>query len=105
MRITEKDIELLSFLKKYKVMMASESKRIYKSKEYHYKRLKQLEKERYIQRINTFKIKLDINGTKLIRDIGYEYYRICRREDYQTRVNEISKIATLTLGSDIRIYT
>ena len=101
LRLSKNDIELLEFLKKYKFMLASESKRIYKSKGYHYKRLKALEKERYIKRIDRYYIGLDIEGTKLLKNMGYDYNRICRRKDYQNRVKEIVKIATLTLDSNI----
>ena len=101
LRLSKNDIELLEFLKKYKIMLASESKRIYKSKGYHYKRLKVLEKERYIKRIDRYYIGLDIEGTKLLKNMGYDYNRICRRKDYQNRVKEIVKIATLTLDSNI----
>lgn len=103
-KLTEKDMELLSFLKKYKVMLATDSKRIYKSKGYYIKRLKQLENERYIKRVDWFKIKLDIKGTKLLRNIGYDYDYICRNQEYQSRVEEISKVAVLTLDSSIRFY-
>ena len=102
LRLSKNDIELLEFLKKYKIMLASESKRIYKSKGYHYKRLKVLEKERYIKRIDRYYIGLDIEGTKLLKNMGYDYNRICRRKDYQNRVKEIVKIATLTLDSNIK---
>ena len=102
LRLSKNDIELLEFLKKYKFMLASESKRIYKSKGYHYKRLKVLEKERYIKRIDRYYIGLDIEGTKLLKNMGYDYNRICRRKDYQNRVKEIVKIATLTLDSNIK---
>ena len=101
LRLSKNDVELLEFLKKYKFMLASESKRIYKSKGYHYKRLKVLEKERYIKRIDRYYIGLDIEGTKLLKNMGYDYNRICRRKDYQNRVKEIVKIATLTLDSNI----
>ena len=101
LRLSKNDIELLEFLKKYKFMLASESKRIYKSKGYHHKRLKVLEKERYIKRIDRYYIGLDIEGTKLLKNMGYDYNRICRRKDYQNRVKEIVKIATLTLDSNI----
>lgn len=104
-KLTEKDMELLSFLKDYKVMFGTDAKRIYKSKGYYHKRLKQLEKERYIKRVDWFKIKLDIQGTKLLRNIGYDYDYICRNQEYKTRIEEISKIAGITLDSEIRFCT
>ena len=101
LRLSNKDIQLLMFLKKYKIMFAADSKRIYQSIDYHNKRLKALEKERYIRRVDRYYIKLDINGIKLMRDIGYDYHNLCRRIDYQDRVKEISKIASLTLDSSM----
>lgn len=101
-RLTQKDIQLLSFLGRYKVMLAADSKMIYKSKDYHFKRLKVLEKERYIKRINRYFIKLDINGVKLMKDFGYEYRNVCRKKEYQDRLREVVKIATLTLDSKMQ---
>lgn len=101
-RLSKKDIELLAFLKKYQIMEATYSKRIYKSKAYYYKRLKLLEQERYIKRVNYYYIKLDIVGNKLMKYIGYDNNPVCRNEDYLKRVKEISKIATLTLDSNIK---
>ena len=101
MRITEKDIKLLTFLNKYKVLYAKDAKGIYGKGDYSYKRLKQLEAEKYIRKIDWYKVKIDVNGTKLLREIGYDYNYVCRRKDYQSRVEEISKIAGMTLGSGI----
>ena len=100
-RLSQKDIQLLSFLRKYKLMCATESEKIFKSKGYYKKRLKVLENEKYIRRIDRYHIKLDKNGIKLIKEIGYDYHNLCRRIDYRDRVKEISKIACLTLDSDI----
>ena len=90
------------FLKEYKIMLAKDSRIIYKSKDYYYKRLKLLEKEHFIKRVDRFYIKLDFKGLKLIKSMGYDYRNICRRIDYQERIKEISKIATLTLDSCIK---
>lgn len=97
----ERDIQLFRFLEKYKIIKASECKRIYDSKDYHRKRLKVLEKEGYIARINRFYIRLDTNGTRLMREIGYDYHKECRSKLYQERTKDVSKIATLTLDSGI----
>lgn len=102
LRLTEKDMQLLSFLVKYKIMLASDSKRIYQSKDYHYKRLKVLEKEKYIKRVNKYYIKLDNNGTNLMKELRYEYHNVCRKKEYQKRVKKIIKIASLTLDSTIQ---
>ena len=104
-RITEKDIELLSFLKKYKVMFVRDGERIYSNRDYGYKRIKRLEESSYIKKVDWYKVKLDVNGIKLLKEIGYDYKYICRNQEYQIRIEEIAKIAGLTLGSDIRIYS
>ena len=82
-------------------MLGVDCKRIYKSKDYHRKRLKVLEKERYIRRINKLYIKLDDKGTKLVRKFGYDYSFQCRSKEYMERMREIAKIAGLTIDSDI----
>ena len=101
LKLTEKDIRLMTFLKRYKIIEGKQCKKIYDSTEYHYKRLKQLEKEQYIKRVNRYYIKLDINGIKLMKDIGYDYKNICRKTRYKKRVKEIADIAAITLDSDI----
>jgi len=101
LRLSLKDIELITFLGRYKQMKAVDCKKIYKSKEYYLKRLKVLEKERYIKRENRYYIKVDIEGRKLLNAFGYDNYNICRNKDYQERIKDIIKIATLTLGTDI----
>lgn len=82
-------------------MLGVDSKRIYKAKDYHRKRLKVLEKERYIRRVNKLYIKLDDKGTKLVREFGYDYSFLCRKREYMERMNEIAKVAGLTIDSDI----
>ena len=103
-RITQKDIQLLSFLKRYKVISLKESNRIYNAKWYHYKRLKQLEDGRYIKKANRYQIKLDVKGTKLLKNIGYDYNYVCRKQDYIDRLNYISKISALTINSGIDFF-
>ena len=51
-RLNVKDLELIKFLGNYKQMKAVDCKKIYRSKDYYLKRLKVLEKERYIKREN-----------------------------------------------------
>lgn len=82
-------------------MLGVDCKRIYKSKDYHRKRLKVLEKERYIRRINKLYIKLDDKGTKLVRKFGYDYSFQCRSKEYMERMREIAKISGITIDSDI----
>lgn len=100
LRLTEKDIEVLTFLRNYKIMLAADTKRIYKSKDYNRKRLKILEKEKYIKRVGRY-IKLDINGVNLMREFRYEYSNVCRSYQYRDRLKEIVRIATQTISSSI----
>ena len=82
-------------------MLGSDCKLIYNAKDYHRKRLKVLEKEKYIRRINKFYIKLDDRGTRMVKDFGYDYNFSCRRKEYVDRLNEVARIAALTIDSNI----
>jgi len=89
------------FLAKYKMMLSSDCRMIYKTKDYHRKRIKVLEKERYIRRVNGLYIKLDDKGTRLVKQFGYDYSFKCRKKEYIERLKEIARIAALTLNSKI----
>lgn len=104
LKLTKKDIQLLKFLSKYKMMLAKDAKRIYVSKDYHYKRLKKLENEKYIKRVSRY-IKLDINGIKLMKELSYDYQNVCRNLEYQDRLKDVVKIATLTIASTIEFVS
>lgn len=84
------------------MMLGADCKHIYKSKDYYRKRLKVLEQQRYIKRVNTIYIKLDDKGTKLVKDFGYNYSFSCRTKEYIDRLNEVAKIAALTIDSNIK---
>lgn len=83
------------------MMIGADCKMIYKTKDYHRKRLKVLENENYIRRVNTVYIKLDDKGTKMVKDFGYDYSFTCRKKEYIDRLNEIARIAALTIESNI----
>lgn len=89
------------FLARYKMMLGSDCKKIYKTKDYHRKRLKVLEQEKYIRRVNRLYIKLDDKGTRMVKEFGYNYSFTCRKKKYIDRLNEIARIAALTLNSNI----
>ncbi len=82
-------------------MLGADCKRIYKSKYYYWKRLKILEKERYIKRVNRVYIKLDNRGTRLVKKFGYDYSFSCRSKEYIERVKQIAIVAGLTIDSNI----
>ncbi len=100
-KLTEKDIEVLIFLGKYKMMLGVDCRKIYSGKDYERKRLKTLEQERYIMRINKKYIKLDDKGTRLVKEFGYNYHFTCRKKKYIDRMSAVAKIAGLTINSDI----
>ena len=99
-RLTERDIKLMYFLGRYKQIKAIDCKKIYKSKDYYLKRLKALEKAKYIKREKRY-IKIDIEGRKLLNKLGVKNYNLCRNKDYQERIKDIRKIATLALEDEI----
>lgn len=82
-------------------MLGADCKRIYKSKYYYWKRLKILEKQRYIKRVNRVYIKLDNRGTRLVKKFGYDYSFSCRSKEYIERVKQIAIVAGLTIDSNI----
>lgn len=75
---------------------------IYKANDYHRKRLKVLEQEKYIRRVNRLYIKLDDKGTRMVKEFGYNYSFTCRKKKYIDRLNEIARIAALTINSNIK---
>lgn len=101
-RLSLRDIELMCFLGRYKQIEAVDCKKVYKSKDYYRKRLKVLEKAKYIKREKRYYIKLDIEGRKLLNDFGYDNYNLCRNKDYQDRIKDIAKIAMLSFEYDIK---
>ena len=79
------------FLGKYKLMLGSDCKLIYGTADYHRKRLKVLESERYIRRVNRLYIKLDDKGTRLVKEFGYDYSYKCFRSIYISSIyNKLS---------------
>ena len=82
-------------------MLGADCKRIYKSKYYYWKRLKILEKQRYIKRVNRVYIKLDNRGTRLVKKFGYDYSFSCWSKEYIERVKQIAIVAGLTIDSNI----
>lgn len=85
-RLSLRDIELICFLGRYKQIEAVDCKKVYKSKDYYRKRLKVLEKAKYIKREKRYYIKLDIEGRKYIGELEIErnkyiVYYIANRND------------------------
>ena len=89
------------FLAQYEMMLGADCKKIYKGTDYHRKRLKVLEQEKYIRRIGKVYIKLDDKGTRMVKKFGYDYSFAYRRKDYVGRIKVIARIAALTIDSNI----
>ena len=87
------------FLGKYKVMLGYDCRLIYGSKDYHRKRLKVLENEKYVKRVDRLYIKLANKGTRIVKEFGYDYSFACRKKMYIERINEIARIAALSINS------
>lgn len=100
-RLSSRDIELICFIGRYKQIKSVDCKKIYKSKDYYRKRLKVLEKAGYVKRENTYYIKIDIEGRRLLQDFGYESYNLCRNKDYKDRIKDVAKIAMIGFEDDI----
>ena len=82
-------------------MRGKDCQLIYESKDYYRKRLKVLEKEKYIRRVNRLYIKLDDRGTRIVKDFGYDYSFMCRKKDYMDRMREVAKVAALSINSNM----
>ena len=78
-RLSSRDIELICFLGRYKQIKAVDCKKIYKSKDYHRKRLKVLEKGKYIKRENIIAIEYDILSGDEVTD-GYRILWILKED-------------------------
>ena len=87
------------FLGENRLIIGKDCQLIYESKDYYRKRLKVLEKEKYVRRVNRFYIKLDDKGTKMVKLFGYEYNFGCRNKEYEERKKEIAKIAALSINN------
>ena len=80
-------------------MLGYDCRLIYGSKDYHRKRLKVLENEKYVKRVDRLYIKLANKGTRIVKEFGYDYSFACRKKMYIERINEIARIAALSINS------
>ena len=80
-------------------MLGYDCRLIYGSKDYHRKRLKVLENEKYVKRVDRLYIKLANKGTRIVKEFGYDYSFTCRKKMYIERINEIARIAALSINS------
>ena len=79
-RLQNRDIELLIFLGKYKIISLDNTRYIYETKTYQEKRIVNLVKHNYIRRLKHRYITLGIKGKEYLLDNGYEVRNHCRNE-------------------------
>lgn len=100
-RLQNRDIELLIFLGKYKIISLDNTRYIYETKTYQEKRIVSLVKHNYIRRLKHRYITLEIKGKGYLIENGYEVINHCRNENNMERLNVISDIASCLIQDNL----
>ena len=100
-RLQNRDIELLIFLGKYKIISLDNTRYIYETKTYQEKRIVNLVKHNYIRRLKHRYITLGIKGKEYLLDNGYEVRNHCRNETNLERLKVISDIASSLIQDNL----
>ena len=101
-RLQSRDIELLMFLGRYKIISLDNTKYIYETKTYQEKRIVSLVKHNYIRRLKHRYITLGIKGKEYLIENGYEVIKNhCRNENNMERLNAISDIASCLIQDNL----
>lgn len=93
-RLQNRDIELLIFLGKYKIISLDNTRYIYETVTYQEKRIVNLVKHNYIRRLKHRYITLGTKGKEYLLENGFEVRNHCRNENNIERLNVISDIAS-----------
>lgn len=101
-QLSEDDERVIRFLAEYKIMLVEDTKLIYRSEWYHRKRINRLIDEGYIKKYKFYYIELDRKGRSLIDLTGKGYIKNKSNEVYMERLKQISKIGTITIGSNVK---
>lgn len=104
MTLQNRDIELLIFLGKYKIISLDNTKYIYETKTYQEKRIVLLAKHGYVRRLKHRYITLGSKGKEYLLENEFEVRNHCRNENNMERLNVISDIASC-LTQDNLIFT
>lgn len=99
-RLQKRDIELLIFLGRYKIMSLDNTKNIYGTITYQEKRVVALVKNKYIKRLKHRYIILGTKGKEYLRENGYEIKEHCRNKNNIERLKVISDIACCFMMED-----
>ena len=99
--LQNRDIELLIFLGKYKIMSLDNTKYIYETKTYQEKRIVSLVRHNYVKRLKHRYITLGIKGKEYKLENGFEIRNHCRNENNMERLNVISDIASCLIRDNL----
>ena len=99
--LQNRDIELLIFLGKYKIMSLDNTKYIYETKTYQEKRIVSLVRHNYVKRLKHRYITLEIKGKEYLLENGFEIRNHCRNENNMERLNVISDIASCLIRDNL----
>ena len=99
--LQNRDIELLIFLGKYKIMLLDNSRYIYGTKTYQEKRIVALAKHNYIKRLKHRYITLGVKGKEYLLENNFEARNHCRNESNIERLNVISDIASCLIQDNL----
>lgn len=99
--LQNRDIELLIFLGKYKIMSLDNTKYIYETKTYQEKRIVSLVRHNYVKRLKHRYITLGIKGKEYLLENGFEIRNHCRNENNMERLNVISDIASCLIRDNL----
>ena len=104
MILQNRDIELLIFLGKYKIISLDNARYIYETKTYQEKRIVLLAKHDYVRRLKHRYITLGSKGKEYLLETGFEVRNHCRNENNMERLNVISDIASCLIQDNL-IFT
>lgn len=99
--LQERDIELLIFLGKYKIMSLDNTRYIYGTVTYQEKRIVALIKYSYIKRLKHRYITLGVKGKEYLLKNDFEVRNHCRNENNIERLNVISDIASCLIQDNL----
>ena len=104
MTLQNRDIELLIFLGKYKIISLDNARYIYETKTYQEKRIVLLAKHDYVRRLKHRYITLGSKGKEYLLENEFEVRNHCRNENNMERLNVISDIASCLIQDNL-IFT
>lgn len=98
--LQNRDIELLIFLGRYKIISLDNTRYIYNTVTYQEKRIVALVKNNYIRRLKHRYITLGTKGKKYLLENGFDIRNHCRNENNTERLMVISDIASCFIKDD-----